>query len=109
MPRHSSCSRLTALGCMVLSGALLLPPEACAEPTTRPTPILDAARLAAVREAGAMKERQAAPTAPTPATDLRSGSFFKSKAGVATLVLFVAGVAYAVYSSSNDRIRSTGR
>jgi hypothetical protein len=56
-----------------------------------------------------MKERRAAQAPATPTTDLRSGSFFKTKAGVATLVIFAAGVGYAVYSSNNDRIRSTGR
>jgi hypothetical protein len=41
--------------------------------------------------------------------DLGSGSFFKSPAGIAVLAVLGAGVAYALYSSSNDRIRSTGR
>jgi hypothetical protein len=121
MPRQSNCSRLTALGCVVLAGGLLVPPRAFAEPATRSTPILDAARLAADRHisarhtagrhAATMTARSAAEAqqAPATATDLRSGSFFKSAAGVATLVIFAAGVGYALYSSSNDRIRSTGR
>lgn len=41
--------------------------------------------------------------------DLQSGSFFKSPAGIAVLVAFGVGVGYALYSSSNDRIRSSGR
>jgi|SRR5688500_2498455 len=41
--------------------------------------------------------------------NLESGSFFKTPAGVAVLAAFGAGVAYALYSSSNDRIRSSGR
>ena len=111
MPRQLNCSRLTALGCVVLTSALLLPPRAFAEPATRPTPILDSGRLEAGRRAVAMTSRDGAQSQPgtAPSADLRSGSFFKSKAGVATLVIFGAGVAYAVYSSSNDRIRSTGR
>lgn len=111
MPRQLNCSRLTALGCVMLAGALLLPPRALAEPAIRPTPLLDSAKLEAGRRAVAMTSRDGAQGQPAtaPSTDLRSGSFFKSKAGVATLVLFGAGVAYAVYSSSNDRIRSTGR
>ncbi len=110
MSTQSSRSRLAALGCVALAGGLLFPPRAFAEPATRSTPILDAARLVAGRQASAMKSRDAG-QAPQPAanTDLRSGSFFKSKAGVATLVLFIGGVAYAVYSSNNDRIRSAGR
>lgn len=109
MSTQSSRSRLTALGCMVLAGGLLLPANAFAQSAARPTPILEAARAAVSRDARLMKERSAAQAPAAPTTDLRSGSFFQSKAGVATLLLFAGGVAYAVYSSSNDRIRSTGR
>lgn len=109
MPRQCNCSRLMALGCVVLAAQLLLPSRAIAEPLPRPAPILNAGRLAATRAALAMRERRGEQAPATPATDLRSGSFFKTKAGVATLVIFGAGVGYAVYSSSNDRIRSTGR
>jgi hypothetical protein len=110
MPRQFNPSQLIALGCVVLAAGLLLPPRAFAEPLARPTPLLDAAvRAAAAREAGPMRERRAAQAPAAPSADLRSGSFFKSKAGVATLVIFGAGVGYALYSSSNDRIRSTGR
>lgn len=56
-----------------------------------------------------MKERRTAQAPQTPQTDLQSKSFFKTAAGIATLVIFGAGVGYAVYSSSEDRIRSTGR
>lgn len=111
MSTQSSRSRVTALGCMVLAGGLLLPANAFAQSAARPTPILEAARAAVSRDARLMKERSAAQTADTPApgTDLRSGSFLKSKAGIVTMLVFGTGVAYAVYSSSNDRIRSTGR
>ena len=113
MPRQSSssCSRLTALGCVVLAAGLLLPPEAFAQTTSPHTPLLNSARAAA-RRSGAMKERgtaQGAQAPQTPSTDLRSGSFFKSPAGIVTMIVFVAGVGYALYSSSNDRIRSEGR
>jgi hypothetical protein len=108
MPRQSNCSRLIALGCVALTLGLL-PARAFAEPTPRPSSLLESGRIAAMREAGAMKERRAAQDQSASSTDLRSGSFFKTKAGVATLVILSAGVAYAIYSSSNDRIRSTGR
>lgn len=107
MPRQSNCSRLIALGCVALTLGIL-PARAFAEPT-RPTSLLDSARAAVTREAGAMKERQAAQAPASPKTDLRSGSFFRTKAGVATLVIVGAGIAYAVYSASNDRIKSPGR
>lgn len=112
MSTQSSRSRLTALGCAVLTGSLWLPAVASAQSADRLSPILNAGRAAAARQANTMKERaaaQAAPTPPTSSTDLRSKSFFKSRAGVATLLIFGGGVAYALYSSSNDRIRSEGR
>lgn len=110
MRRLSSPSRLTALGCMVLTGGLLLPPQAFADSASTRTPLQDAARRAVLRDAGApvLKERRAEQP-PAPKTDLRSKSFFKTPAGLATLVIFGAGVGYAIYSSSNDRIRSEGR
>jgi hypothetical protein len=109
MPRQSTRTRLTALGCVVLAGGLLLPPTATAEPTKAPKSLLESGRAVTARQAAAVKERQGAQTPQTSTTDLRSGSFFKTAAGIATLVIFGAGVAYAVYSSNNDRIRSEGR
>ncbi len=108
MPRQSNCSRLIALGCVALTLGLL-PARAFADSTPGPTSLLQSARAAVIREAGAMKERRAAQAPASPSTDLRSGSFFKTKAGIATLVVLGAGVGYAIYSASNDRIRGTGR
>jgi hypothetical protein len=42
-------------------------------------------------------------------TDLGSRSFFKTPAGILTIVTIAAGVGYALYSTSHDRIRSPGR
>jgi hypothetical protein len=47
--------------------------------------------------------RQAGASAPA---DTSSGGFFRSKAGVVTLVLLGVGTGYALYSTSNDRVRS---
>ena len=41
-----------------------------------------------------------------PKTDLGSKSFFKSTAGIVTLILVGVGTGYAMYSTSNDRIKS---
>jgi len=41
--------------------------------------------------------------------DRGSRSFFKSPAGILTLVVVGAGVGYALYSTSNDRIKSPAR
>ncbi len=108
MPRQSNCSRLIALGCVALTLGLL-PARAFADPTPRPTSLLESARAVVSREAGTMKERRAAQAPATPTTDLRSGSFFKTKAGLATLLIVGAGAAFAVYSASNDRIKGSGR
>lgn len=42
-------------------------------------------------------------------TDLGSNSFFKSPAGIITLVAIGVGVGYALYSTSNDRVTSPNR
>ena len=47
--------------------------------------------------------RQAGTSAPG---DTSSGGFFKSKAGIVTIALLAAGTGYALYSTSNDRVKS---
>jgi hypothetical protein len=47
--------------------------------------------------------RQAGASAPA---DTSSGGFFKSKAGIMTIVLLAAGTGYALYSTSHDRVTS---
>ena len=42
----------------------------------------------------------------SPRTDLGSSSFFKTKAGIITLVAVGAGLGMALYSTSNDRVKS---
>lgn len=56
-----------------------------------------------------------APTRPVAAarqstsTDLGSKTFFKTPAGIAVLVALGAGIGYAVYSTSNDRVKSPAK
>jgi hypothetical protein len=107
MPTQSTRSRLTALGCVVLTGGLLVPPTATAEP--HKTPILDSARTLAASRAATLQAAQGSQQAPAPRTDLRTRAFFKTRAGLATLAIFGAGVGYALYSANNDRIKSPGR
>lgn len=109
MPTQSIRSRLTTWGCVALTSGMLFSPATAAADPKRSTPLLDAARVAATREAAAMKERQPQQAPENPRTDLRTKSFFKTPAGIATLVIFGAGVGYALYSSREDRIRSEGR
>ena len=42
----------------------------------------------------------------TPKADLGSPSFFKSPAGIITLVAVGVGLGFALYSTSNDRVKS---
>lgn len=42
-------------------------------------------------------------------TDLGSSSFFKTPAGVVTLVVLAVGTGFALYSTSNDRVKSPAR
>ncbi len=109
MRTQSIRSRLTTWGCVALTSGMLSPALAAANPFERRTPLVDAARAAATREATAMKERQP-PSAPeNPRTDLKTRSFFKTPAGIVTIIIFGAGVGYALYSSKDDRIKSEGR
>jgi hypothetical protein len=43
------------------------------------------------------------------ATDLGSKSFFKTKAGIITLLVTAVGIGATVYSTSNDRVKSPGK
>jgi hypothetical protein len=42
-------------------------------------------------------------------TDLGSRTFFRTPAGIAALVALAAGTAYALYSTTNDRVKSPAR
>jgi hypothetical protein len=44
-----------------------------------------------------------------PQTDLGSGSFFKTKAGIIALVAVGVGLGVTLYSTSNDRVKSPGK
>jgi len=50
-----------------------------------------------------------APAAQAGPSDADSVSFFKKPIGIAALITFAAGVGYAIYSTSNDRINSPGK
>lgn len=110
MTRHSRGMRCTALGCIALVAGVLLPGSAAADPTPVPS-ILQAGRRAVVLQAAEAPKAAAMQSGQSPAdrSVLESKSFFKTKTGAAVLVFFGAGVGYAVYSSSNDRIRGAGR
>ena len=76
-------------------------PPASAEPT-RPLSSAAAAKADRVKLSKAIAQ-----DAPAASTD--SGGFFKSKKGVAALVLFAGALGYTLYSRSDDRVHSQVR
>ena len=99
----------------VLVAALILTatplPTFAGEPPGPPAPAPAPTLSELVKQAAAVT-----PLAPARAqtstagkADLGSPSFFKKPAGIAVLVALGAGVGYALYSTSNDRIHSVGK
>jgi hypothetical protein len=111
----------TPVACVLVAGLLFAPAIASATEKASPgsaTPLrLSVERLAAKESHRLIKDtsdkslkgvpQQAGTQSPDP--KLQSGSFFRTPAGVAVLAAFGAGLGYALYSSTNDRIRSSGR
>jgi hypothetical protein len=114
-------SRVVAMLCAFAVGSVSIPTRAWADTTPQPSPptsIHAAVKRAAADHYRLEQKKQdrssqtAASQSQTPAEGaqaLQSGSFFKSSVGIAVLAAFGAGVGYALYSASNDRIRSSGR
>ena len=106
--------RRTVARLLVLALAVGTAPVTCLanEPAGPPqtTPTLSASIQKAVQqESGKVTKvspkaaRQSGASAPA---DTPSGGFFRSKAGIVTLVLLGVGTGYALYSTSNDRVTS---
>ena len=112
-------SRAVATLCALTVGSSLIPTAAWADTTpqsVRSAPIQAAVQRAATAEHHrldlqklARQPQVAQSQQPEGSAALQSGSFFKSPVGIAVLAAFGAGVGYALYSASNDRIRSSGR
>jgi hypothetical protein len=69
--------------------------------TSSVTTILAAQKLATVAPAARAQEKAT--------TDLGSKSFFRTPGGIITLVALGAGVGFALYSTSHDRVKSPAR
>jgi hypothetical protein len=84
-------------------------------PPGESTPTLAASiQKAAVVEAAKMGKARASSSVASqdpsePKTDLGSKSFFKKPAGIIALVLVGVGTGVALYSTSNDRIKSPAK
>jgi hypothetical protein len=84
-----------------------LPALAGEPPATAPPPgLAAAAQKAAVAQAKADARMARAQSTTGTKTDLGSPSFFKTPAGIITLIAVGAGLGYALYSTSNDRVES---
>jgi hypothetical protein len=113
---HAVVPRVLAVAA-ALAVSVSLPSTAWAAGRAAPSPtsirasVERMARAESQRLAKPVPHRRAAQTAGGQSTDpvLESGSFFRRPVGIAVLVAFGVGVGYALYSSSNDRIRSSGR
>ena len=66
---------------------------------------VESAKMGKARASSAVAKQAAG----APATNLESKSFFRSPAGIVALVLVGVGTGVALYSTSNDRIKSPAR
>jgi hypothetical protein len=113
-----ACQWRRALRVFAIAAAVAAAPlpalagESPSPPSGAPSITESAARLVAagrlVAQDRAARSRMAAGAAAAQ-TDLGSPGFFRSPAGIITLVAIGAGVGYALYSTSNDRVKSPAR
>ena len=105
--------RRTVARLLVIALAVAAAPVNClaGEPPGNPpaAPTLAASVQQAVQNEVGKVEKvapRAANRASASAAAEPSGNFFKSRAGIVTIVLLGAGTAYALYSTSHDRVKS---
>lgn len=89
---------------------LPLPVSAGQQDQTTPKPGIRASIAKAVAaEPPAASKEAAAVVQDDPGAKLNSPSFFKTPVGIAVVAIIAAGTGFAIYSASNDRIKSPGR
>jgi hypothetical protein len=113
---HAVVPRVLAVTCALAVSVTLPGTVWAAERAATPPPSIRASvdRIAIAesqRLAKPAPPRRAARTIGAQSTDpnLESGSFFRRPVGIAVLAAFGIGLGYALYSSKEDRIRSSGR
>lgn len=104
-PQWRPLGRAVALA--LILAAIPLPSLAGEPDKAAPPPGLKAS-IAKAATSGSTALEQAKPTAPDRAK-LGSTAFFKSPAGIATVVIVALGTGYALYSWRHDRIHSVVR
>ena len=105
--KHSSAPiRKVCAGAVALAiGVLCLAPPCHADDAATTAPVRHS--IAALSPAALARLAQQAPPEATGTAD--NASFFKTKRGVAVLVLLGAGFGYTLYSKSHDRVLSAVR
>jgi hypothetical protein len=109
---HGAIGRAAALAII----AALVPLPVAAGETSQPAPaksLKASVEKVVARESAATARtavaRRIQEASPADKSQLESGSFFKTPAGIICLAIVGAGVGYAIYSASNDRIHSQAR
>jgi hypothetical protein len=75
-------------------------------PSSPASPIAASADKAVQHDVGQIAKASPNVARQSTANAQASGGFFKSKAGVITIVLLAAGTGFALYSTSHDRVKS---
>lgn len=116
MSRPVLCGRRVLALTTALAVSLASLPVTALASERGPTPATPSVRASVERIAAAETDRlvkltktEQTPSGQTGNARLERGSFFKSPIGIAVIAAFGVGLGYALYSSSNDRIRSEGR
>ena len=103
--------RVVLLATAVAAAPLPVLAEEAVAPATPAPGIATSAQkaVAAAVRSSARTPAFAQDTGAAPKTDLGSNSFFKKPAGIITLAVLGAGTAFALYSTSHDRVKSPAR
>lgn len=106
---HCSVHFRSLVGVAVLVAFLTTAFPAMAAAQAQPTDSNAFSKKSIAKVVANSKPAPAANAPKTPAQAGRSGSFFKTREGVAVLVVMAAGTGYALHSLSKDRIRGAVR
>lgn len=110
-----SCYRLPRLHVLILAAAVALVPvpglagDNGQSQSTPPGIKASIGKAVAAQAKAANPDARAVSAVAAQATGLSSPGFFKTRAGVVTLVALAAGAGYALYSTSHDRVKSPNR
>jgi hypothetical protein len=101
--------RVLVLAAAVVAAPLPSLAEEASPPAAAAAGLRVSVEKAVAAEAAALAQPPAFRAQQEGGTDLGSKSYFRTRAGVITLVLVGVGLGYALYSTSNDRVKSPAR